>query len=66
MLGKISQETQEVAARLERMQLRLCVCKRDREQQLDIYRQRESVESFKEVLFPLNTDSFRLHFTFTS
>lgn len=39
------------------------MCKRDREEQLDIYRQKESVQSFKEVLFPLNTDSFRLHFT---
>ncbi len=40
MLGKISQEKQEVAVRLERMQLRerACVCKRDIEKQLDIYR----------------------------
>lgn len=41
MLGKISQEMQDVAARLERMQLheRESVCR----EKLDIYRQGESV-----------------------
>lgn len=55
MLGKISQEMQEVAARLERMQLRERACVREREKNNWTYigMQGESVESFKEVLFPL-------------
>lgn len=36
------------------------VGKGDREEQLDIYRQEESVESFKEVLFPLKTWQFQV------